>query len=74
MHTFREACTMAAVFPKNPAIDTFFETVNFTNVNDPLSKERLKALFNALELLRQKALVNSDVLRVEAGDATIPKS
>jgi hypothetical protein len=65
MDMFREACTMAAVFPKNPATDALFKSVNFTSVNDALSKERLKVLSDALDLLRQNALVNSDVLRIE---------
>ena len=74
MDIFREACTMAAVFPKNPAIDALYDSVKFTNVTDALSKERLKALSDALELLRQNALINVDVLSVEAGDTQILKS
>jgi|HubBroStandDraft_6_1064221.scaffolds.fasta_scaffold00063_23 hypothetical protein len=54
MNIFREACTMAAVFPVNAGTDALFKSVKFTNVNDALSKERLKALSGALELLRQK--------------------
>jgi hypothetical protein len=65
MDIFREACTMAAVFPKNPAIDALFKSVEFANANDALSKDRLKTLLDALELLRQKALINQDVLNVE---------
>ncbi len=64
MDIFREACTMAAVFPKNHAIDAFFECVRFSNVNDALSKQRLKSLADALEQLRQKALVHKDILDV----------
>lgn len=61
---------MASVFPKNPAIDAFFHTVHFTSVSDALSKERLKTLSDALELLRQRALVNNDVLSiVQVGDS-----
>jgi hypothetical protein len=66
MDIFREACTMAAVFPKNSAIDALFQSVNFTNFNDALSKDKLKALSDALELLRQNALINRDVLDIEA--------
>lgn len=65
MDTFREACTMAAVFPKNEAIDALYNSVKFTGIVDALSKERLDALSDALELLRQKALINADVLNVE---------
>jgi hypothetical protein len=69
MDIFREACTMAVVFPKNPAIDSFCDSVKFTNVSDALSKERLEELSDALELLRQKALINRGVLNVESADA-----
>ena len=74
MDTFREACTMAAVFPKNPAIDALYNSVKFTSVIDALSKERLDALSDALELLRQKALINADVLNVETQGEAITKS
>lgn len=72
MDILREACTMAAVFPKNRAIDALFQCINFTSVIDALSKERLKTLSDALELLRQKALVDKDVLNViDPGDTEI---
>jgi len=74
MDIFREACTMAAVFPKNQAIDTLFKSVNFTTVTDALSKDRLKILSDALELLRQKAFINADVLNVDAEGDPIIKS
>jgi len=68
MDIFREACTMAAVFPKNEAVEAFFGCVQFSNVNDALSKQRLKAFADALEQLRQKALVHKDVLNVGGED------
>jgi hypothetical protein len=74
MDIFREACTMAAVFPKNEAIDTLFKSVKFTTVTDALSKDRLKELSDALELLRQKAFINADVLIVETQETAIIKS
>jgi hypothetical protein len=65
---FREVITMASVFPQNSAIDVLFKNMRFTSVNEALSKERLKTLRDALELLRQKALLNRDVLNVMEDD------
>ena len=64
MHSVREAHTMPVVFPKNVATDALFASTQFSNPNDAFSKERLKALLDALELLRQRALVNKSVLDV----------
>jgi hypothetical protein len=64
MHIFREAHTMAVVFPRNAATDALFANTKFSNFDDAMSKERLKALADALELLREKALVNKSVLEV----------
>jgi hypothetical protein len=64
MYLIREAYTMAVVFPKNEAIDALFANTNFSNPVDALSKDRLKSLGDALELLRQRALVNKSVLDV----------
>lgn len=67
MYLIREAYTMAVVFPKNEAIDALFASTNFSNPVYALSEERLKSLSDALELLRQKALVNNGVLTVSNG-------
>jgi hypothetical protein len=64
MYLFREAYTMAVVFPKNGATDGLFASTNFSNPAEALSKDRLKAVSDALELLRQKALVNKSALDV----------
>ncbi len=65
MRLFYEAHTMALVFPKNAATEALFLSTRFKNAADVLSKEKTKALLDALELLRQKALVDRSVL--EAG-------
>jgi hypothetical protein len=63
MHIIREAHTMAVVFPKNAAIDALFTSTKISNFwSDVLPKERLQSLSDALELLRQKALVDQSVL------------
>jgi hypothetical protein len=63
MHIIREAHTMADVFPKNAAIDALFASTTFSNFwGDVLPKERLKSLADALELLREKALMDKSVL------------
>ena len=62
MRLFYEAHTMALVFPKNAATEALFASTRFKNSNDVLSKEKTKALLDALELLRQKALVDRSVL------------
>ena len=65
MRLFYEAHTMALVFPKNAATEALFASTRFKNAADALSKEKTKALLDALELLRQKALVDKRAL--EAG-------
>jgi hypothetical protein len=63
IHIIREAHTMAVVFPKSAAIDALFASTKFSNFwGDVLPKERLKSLGDALELLRQKALMDQSVL------------
>ena len=64
MAAVREVHVAALVFPKNPAIDNLIEaTAHFERrERDAFDKERLPKLLNALEGLRQKALVNLDIL------------
>lgn len=64
MSMFRELIAIGTVFPKNPALDELFGTMDFSIPSSALSKERLTALADAIELLRQKALVNKRVLDV----------
>jgi hypothetical protein len=65
---FPAACTMAAVFPQNQAIDAWLGWVQVSNVDDAVCKERLQVRADALEQLRQKALVHKDVLKVGKKD------
>lgn len=61
---FREAGAMALVFPKNEAVDKLIEAAKFPNLFDMVQPVRLKAVSDAVELLRQKSLVNGRVLDV----------
>lgn len=59
MRTMRSVNRMAVVFPQNPAVDTLFNaTSGFTGADEALSKDRLQRLMDAIEGLRQKALVD----------------
>ncbi len=63
MHLFREVGAMAVVFPKNTEIDKLFAAVAvFSNPQEAFSKDRLKAILDAMEGIRQKALVEPTVL------------
>lgn len=61
---FRDIHAMAMVFPKSATIDRLSSATSGF-VNDPtemLSKQRLQNLMNAMNDIREKALVNSSVL------------
>jgi hypothetical protein len=63
MFMIREVHSMAAAFPKAPELnDLFAATAVFKNPAEATSKDRLKAIFDALEGLRTKALVDKSVL------------
>lgn len=63
MSLIRDVHSMAAVFPKNPAVLGFIEsTAVFKDRDEALSKERLMKIFDAVEGLRRKALVDTSVL------------
>lgn len=63
MRVMRTVNRMAVVFPKDSAIDDLFNaTAGFTSTDAALSKERLVQLLNAVEGLRQKALINQAIL------------
>ncbi len=65
---------MAVVFPKNEVTDALFASTQFNNVPEALSKDKLKTFMDALELLRQKALVKKDVLRIVDEDSDIDRT
>jgi hypothetical protein len=67
MHLMRETGAMAMVFPKNAATHALFESTKFRQFNDALLKERLQSLFDASELLRERALINKGVLDYSEG-------
>jgi hypothetical protein len=49
---------IAAVFPKNPEIDALLEaTAAFKDMDEATSKKRLSKFFDAVEGIRQKALI-----------------
>ncbi len=62
---FREIQAMAMVFPQCPAIDMLCAaTSGFVNdASQMLSKQRLKNLMDAMNDIREKALVDSSVLK-----------
>lgn len=63
MFQARRVHSMALVFPKNPAIDKLFAvTAVFENRQEAFSRERLEAVLDAVEGLRQMALVHASVL------------
>jgi len=54
---------MAVVFPKTPAIDELLAaTAVFKDSHEAFSQERLDKLFDAVQNLREKALVHPSVL------------
>lgn len=54
---------MAMVFPVNPVITEFcLCTVGITSLEEALSKERLQKLFDAVENIREKALISDPTI------------
>ena len=65
IHLFREIQAMAMVFPQSPAIDMLCAATSGF-VDDPkemLSSQRLKNLMDAMDEIREKALVDTTVLK-----------
>ena len=63
MLMMRRVHSMAAVFPVMPELSTLFQNAVFPNEGDLLSADRKKSLFEAVEGIRQKALIkNLDIL------------
>ncbi len=59
----RKAFHMALVFPRNPVVtNVLLSTAVFKDPVEALSKERLQKISDAVEDLRQKALVDTGVL------------
>jgi len=63
MRAMRGVHKMAVVFPKNPVIDALLSsTAVFNDQQQAISKDRLSGLFEAVEGVRKKALLNADIL------------
>ncbi len=63
MLLLREVGAMAVVFPRNAAIDDLFAAAAvFRRHEEAFSKDRLSKIHNAMEAIRQKALVEPTVL------------
>jgi hypothetical protein len=63
MSMIRRVHAMAAVFPMNPAVDKLFKSAVFPTEADLLSTERKKMMFDAVQDIREKALIqNLDIL------------
>lgn len=63
MRTMRAVHRVAVVFPQNPVIQSLFDaTAAFENMDEATSKDRLSKVFDAVEGIRQKALVDASVL------------
>ena len=62
MFAFRSAISFGAVFPQNEAISDLFEAMQLQNLPEVLRPERLGKVSDAVEGLRQKALLNPAVL------------
>lgn len=59
----RRVHSLAAVFPVMPEVTTLFLNSVFPNENDYLSEARKNSLFDAVEGIRQRALIkNLDIL------------
>jgi hypothetical protein len=53
----RRVHSMAAVFPQNPVMDKLFANTDFKDNQELLSKACLDALFEAVQDIRDKALI-----------------
>lgn len=63
IYIFRAVHALAMVFPVDPVVtELCLATADFQNVENVLSKERLERIFEAMNNVREKALVDSAVL------------
>jgi hypothetical protein len=63
MRAMRTVHRIAVVFPRNTLTDALFDaTAAFEDMDEATSKERLSKVFDAVEGIRQKALVDASVL------------
>lgn len=62
MFKIRAAGRMAFAFPQNPLVTAFIDSCKFRNSEDTVLDEGYEKMFEAVEGLRGKALVNLSVL------------
>jgi len=62
MFKVRAAGRMAFVFPKNPIVTAFTDSCKFRNTENAVSDDFYKGMFEAVEGLRGKAVLNPSVL------------
>jgi hypothetical protein len=62
MFKMRAVGRTAFVFPKNPTVTAFIASCKFNDSENAVSDERYREMFEAVEGLRGKALVNPSVL------------
>jgi hypothetical protein len=62
MFLIRQAHSMATVFPKTEAIDKLFAATDFGDPAGAFDPGRLKTFMDAVEALRQKALIKPSIL------------
>jgi hypothetical protein len=63
MRVMRTVHRIAAVFPQTPVIQGLFDATGvFANMDEATSKDRLSKVFNAVQDIRGKALVDTSVL------------
>lgn len=62
MRLIRGALAMAVVFPQNPAIGAFLSSAAVFKDEKTVSEERLSKVFDAVELIRQRALLPAAIL------------
>ena len=63
IYVFRAVHALAMVFPVDPVVtELCLATADFQNVENVLAKKRLERIFDAMNSVREKALVDPDVL------------
>lgn len=68
MMSLRQSHALATAFPKTDVIDAFFSASDFSNPDYAFDDERMRKLGDAVEGLRQKALLKPIVLEQRTGD------
>lgn len=64
MFLIRRVHSMAMVFPKHPAIDKLVKATSFNTPADALEEWRLKLFVNAVEDMREMAVLDKSILEI----------